>query len=126
MSSDFLGSAPTTAFPSTTSSTVSSPQIRHRSGFNLSSDDLPRQVYLDPNYTSTSASALSSKVPGPGRPDGLTREPSTEPASRKGSIGRNMIEGLQLDALRERISKLPRMEMPEIKMPTPNLDVDVQ
>jgi len=41
------------------------------------------------------------------------------------TIGRNVFEGLQLDKLGERMSKLPRMEMPEIKMPTPNLNMDV-
>ena len=39
---------------------------------------------------------------------------------------RNVIEGLQLDKLGERISKLPRMEMPDLKLTTPNMDVDVQ
>jgi hypothetical protein len=133
MSSDLLGSTQSSAFPSATSSTVSSPRLRHRSGFELSSDDgdLPRQP--DPNHASFSnipepkpASGSDSK-----RPDGLTREASTDSTNSllKGTtnLGRNVIEGLQLDSLRERMSKLPKMmEMPEIKMPTPNLDVDVQ
>lgn len=133
MSSDLLGSTQSSAFPSATSSTVSSPRLRHRSGFELSSDDgdLPRQ--LDPNHASSSnipepkpASGSDSK-----RPDVLTREASTDSTNSllKGTtnLGRNVIEGLQLDSLRERMSKLPKMmEMPEIKMPTPNLDVDVQ
>jgi hypothetical protein len=136
MSSDLLGSTQSSAFPSATSSTVSSPRLRHRSGFELSSDvgDLPRQDnQLDPNHASFSnipepkpASGSDSK-----RPDGLTREASTDSTNSllKGTtnLGRNVIEGLQLDSLRERMSKLPKMmEMPEIKMPTPNLDVDVQ
>lgn len=40
------------------------------------------------------------------------------------TIGRNVIDSLQLDRLGERM-KAARMEMPEIKMPTPNLGMDV-
>jgi hypothetical protein len=108
MSSDFLNSANTTAFPSTASSAVSSPKIRQRSGFTLS-----------PESGSLSLPSDGSKISDKKHPNGDGYRP-------RGSLSRNVIEGLQLDKLGERISKLPRMEMPDLKLTTPNLDVDVQ
>ena len=108
MSSDFLNSANTTAFPSTASSAVSSPKIRQRSGFALSPEN------------------DSLALPSDGLSVSRKKDSNGDGYRSRGSLSRNVIEGLQLDKLGERISKLPRMEMPDLKLATPNMDVDIQ
>jgi hypothetical protein len=108
MSSDFLNSANTTAFPSTASSAVSSPKIRQRFGFTSSPEN------------------GSLSLPTDGLRASDKKEPNGDGYKSRGSLSRNVIEGLQLDKLGERISKLPRMEMPDLKLATPNMDVDAQ
>jgi hypothetical protein len=105
MSSDFLNSTTSTAFPSTASSAASSPKIRQRTALTASSD-------VPPYSPGTAVSGLPDKM-----------ESILEGTRSRGSqIGRNVIEGLQLDKLGERMSKL---EMPDLKL-TPNMDVDSQ
>jgi hypothetical protein len=79
--------------------------IRQRTGVTVSSDDTLQ-------LPGTSVSGLP-----------MRRESILEGTRSRGSqIGRNVIEGLQLDKLGERMSKL---EMPDLKL-APNMHVDEQ
>jgi uncharacterized protein YqfB (UPF0267 family) len=44
-------------------------------------------------------------------------------STTRSSISRNVIEGLQLNKLGERMAKLPQMELPDIKMLGQNIEV---